>query len=79
MLNSIPCEGKLPALELKYTVKGALILRKVEGICGQKSLLETKTEKNEFLVPTVFLVFFFPFLLFPQKYNEGNSWWEQVH
>lgn len=48
MLNSIPCEGKLPALELKYLGKSILILRKVEGICRQKSLLETKTGMNGF-------------------------------
>lgn len=39
----------------------------------QKSLLEIKTEKNEFLVPTVFLFFFFfpPFSYFPRNTMKG--------
>lgn len=67
MLSSIPCEGKLPALGLKYAGKSTLILRNVEGIGGQKSLLETTTGMNEFLVPAVFLYFFPPFSYFPRN------------
>lgn len=65
-VERVQCEGKLPApSKLKHLVKNVLISQKVEGLCRQNSLLETKTGMNELLVQTIFAYFYSSHL--PQK------------